>query len=125
MTDMIIEFTIFFFVDFLLCLVFRTSVCEDELDILFLSLVLTGGATFLIISSSFCGEESVMKDLMKKLMKESLKESVSLMNKDLLNSAVKDSILKTSAAVIFFSIEFSLISTLQEMKIKLIFLSYS
>src|SRR5437667_1531901 len=126
MTDIITEFTIFFFfVRDLLHLIFKTSVHEDELDILFLSLALTDGVTFLIIGLSFCGKKSVMKELIKESVKESVKESSEKLSDltSLTSSTVKDSI-STSANVIFFSIEFSLISTLQETKIKLVFLSY-
>src|SRR6266487_655120 len=105
MTDIITKFTIFFFFDFLSCLVFETSVHEDELDIFFLSSVLTDDVMFLIIDLLFCEKKSIMKDSIK----ESVKKLISLTVKNSMNSTVKDSILKTSAVIIFFSIEFSLI----------------
>jgi len=120
MTNIITKFIIFFFFDFLSHLVFRTSICEDELDIFFLSSVLTDSITFSIIDSLFYEKKSVMKDSMK----ESVKESVNSAVKDSVNSTVKNLISETSAAVIFFNIKLSLISTLQEIKIKLIFLLY-
>src|SRR2546430_2458730 len=110
---MITELIIFlFFFDFLMFedlsyLIFKTSVCEDELDIFFLFSALTDNVTFLIIDSSFCG-----KKLMKDSMKESVKELMSSAVKDSINSTVKDSISETFTTVIFFSIEFSLISIL-------------
>ena len=79
---MTVKFIIFFFfVESLLCLIFKTSVYKDELDILssFLYLFFTDDVMCSkissLIDSSIC-EEKLVKDLMKKLMKELVKKSV-------------------------------------------------